>query len=384
MNSFARLIRNTRPSELHRHLRQLVANPEPWDDSTPKSVIVTTVQDLPSKARDQFLADAERICAMTDEIGQAAILALPEWRERISAIEAAHARAHWLFLESKEAFHQAEETRYADEHRNAGRLWDGFVGPADCQVQADPEDMQRFETKLLKVLSLDRLQIEQFERLRSSDLDRRVVHLTIYSEDVPEDELVFAGPGVIQHRARKPVRETTITYEPQSGTIEVVGRQRATRQQVACAFAETLLGIHIDGDRLPPRRFDLSRLLDPHSFPTRPDQGIAKVKLTRLGLSSSDRRLMQILQVPFNDPSTLHEIVEEQYGEESPLDGGLYAWSARLEVQLEPEANRKRGKKINVDITAPNKCSLRGKTAKERLLLQEHLKAWGLEHDEDE
>jgi hypothetical protein len=384
MNSCARLIRNTRPSEMYRHLGHLGGNPDAYDENTCTNTLLSCVQDLPSEGRDQFFADAERICAMADEVGQAAILALPEWRERISAIDAAHARAHWLFLESKDAFHQAEETRYADEHRNAGRLWDGFIGPADREVRGDCKDIQDFETKLLKVLSLERIHIERFDRLRSSDLDRRVVHLTIYSEDVPEDELVFGGQGVVEHRARKPVRETTITYESESGTIEVVGHQRATRQQVACAFAETLLGVQIDGDRLPPRRFDLSRLLDPHSFPTRPDHGIGKVKLTRLGLCSSDRRLMQILQVPFNDPSTLHEIVEEQYGDESPLDGGLYAWSARLEVQLEPEGNRKRGKKINVDITAPNKCSLRGKTAKERLLLQEHLKAWGLEHDAGE
>ena len=93
---------------------------------------------------------------------------------------------------------------------------------------------------------------------------------------------------------------------------------------------------------------------------------------------------MHTIQVPFNDAATLHEIVEDPYGEDNPLDGDLYAWSARLEVQLEPEGNRKRGKKINVDICAPNKCSLRGKTAKERLLLQEHLKAWGLEHDPGE
>ena len=54
--------------------------------------------------------------------------------------------------------------------------------------------------------------------------------------------------------ARKPVRETAITYEPASGTIEVVGRVKALRGQVASLFAEKLLGVDLSGERLPPRR----------------------------------------------------------------------------------------------------------------------------------
>jgi hypothetical protein len=51
---------------------------------------------------------------------------------------------------------------------------------------------------------------------------------------------------------------------------------------------------------------------------------------------------------------------------------------ARIAVQFEPEPGRKRGKKINVDLCLPTRCNLRGKTEKERLLLDRYLKAWGL------
>ena len=43
-----------------------------------------------------------------------------------------------------------------------------------------------------------------------------------------------------------------------------------------------------------------------------------------------------------------------------------------------PKPGRKRGKKINVVLCSPTKCNLRGKTEKERLLLNKYLKAWGL------
>ena len=53
-------------------------------------------------------------------------------------------------------------------------------------------------------------------------------------------------------------------------------------------------------------------------------------------------------------------------------------WMARIEVQFEPEPDRKRGKKINMVLCLPTRCNLRGKTEKERLLLNRYLKAWGL------
>jgi hypothetical protein len=166
-------------------------------------------------------------------------------------------------------------------------------------------------------------------------------------------------------------------YEYGSGTIEVIGPQRAKRAEIAQTFAEVMLGRKITGRKLPPRRFDLTPLLDPQSFPTDPIDGIAKVKLTKLTLSSSDERLIQTFSVSTKEDDCLQDIVEEAYGAENPLQDG-YPWSARIEVRMEPDGSRKTGRKINIDISAPNKCNLRGKTDRERLLLSKYLRSWGL------
>jgi hypothetical protein len=63
-------------------------------------------------------------------------------------------------------------------------------------------------------------------------------------EDVPIDEVVFATIGV-KNQVRRPVRETAITCEPRSGTIEIVGRIKTVREQIAGLFAEKLLGIEL-------------------------------------------------------------------------------------------------------------------------------------------
>lgn len=377
MTTVSRFVRSVRSSDLTIHLsRYGISVPENLEADLAQSVI----DSLPSDTADEFSAEIERIAAMVDDLGQQALLAMREWRQRILEIEGSYARAHWLYLLSPDAFRQAEEIRFADENQDAQKLWDAFVGPVHAPLKTSENDMATFRAAIAEALDLDRLHIDRFERIRQSEgePDRSVVQLTIYSEDVPKDDLVLIGNGVV-NRPRKQVRETAIVYEAASGTIEVMGKQKATRQQVAFIFAKTLLEAEISGERLPPRRFDLTSLLDRHVFPTRPEDRIAKVKVTKLTLSSSDNRLTQQFQVPFKDDKDLYGVLEEHYGDDSPLNGDLYPWSARIEVEFEPSTQRKRGKKISIDLCAPHKCSLRGKTAHERSVLSYHLRAWGLQ-----
>lgn len=377
-------IRSISPHDLRHHLEQSgISLPSSLDWEAPEDEFskgfLRAVDDLTEQERTQLLADVDRISDMTDEVGQAALMALADWRDRLAAIDGAHRRAHWLYVQSQQAFRQAEEIRYADENQNAQRLWDGFVGPRLIELRTDVEIVEQFKAALKGILGAGRVHIEVFGRMRSrsGEPDREIKQITVYSEDVPVDEVVFATVGV-KNQARKPVRETAITYEPGSGTIEVVGRIKTLREKVAGEFAERLLGIELSGERLPPRRVDLSPLLEPHDFAVDPRDGIARVKLTMLTVSNFSGMLTQRFQVPFADEESLHEVLEGEYGTANPLRGQVRPWLARIEVQFEPESGRKRGKKINVDLCAPKKCNLRGKTEKERLLLNRYLKAWGL------
>lgn len=384
MSNLHRFVRSVSPQDLRNHLSQIdipvPANLD-WDAPAEKfsKDFLTVVDDLPEQKHVQLLADIDRISDMTDEVGQAALMALPEWRERFGEIEGAHRRAHWLYVRSQDAFRQAEEIRYADENQNAQRLWDGFVGPRLLELKNDPQVVEQFKDSLRGLLGAGRVHVEIFSRVRNrtGEPDRELKQITVYSEDLPVDEVVFATVGV-KNQARKPVRETAITYEPGSGTIEVIGRVKSLREQVAGLFAEKLLGVDLSGERLPPRRVDLSPLLDPIAFTVEPQDGIARVKLTRLVISALDGGLTQWFDVPFAAHETLHEVLDNEYGSANPLRNQSRPWMARIEIQFEPEAGRKRGKKINVVLCSPAKCNLRGKTEKERLLLNRYLRAWGL------
>jgi hypothetical protein len=384
MSNLYRFVRSVSPQDLRSHLSQngilLPANLN-WDASAEdfSQGFLKAVDDLGEQERIQLLADIDRISDMTDEVGQAALMALAEWRDRLAAIDSASQRAHWLYIQSRDAFRQAEEIRYADENQNAQRLWNGFVGPRLLELKSEPQIVEQFKEALRGLLGAGRVHVEIFSRARNrtGEPDREIKQITVYSEDVPIDEVVFATVGV-KNQARKPVRETAITYEPSSGTIEVVGRVKALREQVAALFAETLLGFELSGERLPPRRVDLSPLLHSDELVVEPQDGIAKVKLTMLAMTTLDGSLTQRFEVPFADDESLHEVLADEYAAENPLRNQSRLGMARIEIQFEPEAGRARGKKINIVLGTPGRCNLRGKTEKERLFLNRYLRAWGL------
>jgi hypothetical protein len=305
MSSITRFVRNVSPKDLQNHLSQsqisLSANLN-WEAPAEEfsQRFLEAVDELPEQKLVQLIADIDRVSAMTDEIGQAALMALTEWRDKLGAIDSAYQRAHWLYVQSIDAFRQAEEIRFADENQNAQRLWDGFVGPRLLKLKSEPQIIEIFKDTLRRLLSAGRVHVEIFDRCRSrkGEPDREITQITVYTEDVPVDEVVFTTAGV-KNQARKPVRETAITYEPGSGTIEVIGRVKALREDVANIFAEQLLGCDISGERLPLRRIELAPLLSPMIFAVEPQDGIARVKLTRLTISSLDGGLTQSFEVPF-------------------------------------------------------------------------------------
>src|SRR5215207_8739213 len=208
MTMLGRFVRSVRRVDLRAHLQQLscpVSAGMEWDAEPSRFVdlILESINAAPSDCRDQLTADAERICGMTDEVGQAALLALTNWQTRLLAIDGAHARAHWLYLQSPDAFRQAEEIRYADEHQHARRLWDAFIAPRQLSLRWDEQHIEQFRERLGHLLGLGQVYIESFSRtrVRQGEPDRPIEQVTIYSEDLPHDELVFAGRG-IQNRPR--------------------------------------------------------------------------------------------------------------------------------------------------------------------------------------
>ena len=386
MASLSRFVRSIRPQDFQTYLHiRRIAVPDGIDWKAPHNEFATrwlrSLDQLTDDERDRLTADAERISAMTDEAGQAALLALGDHGQELQAIEGAYARAHWLFVHAPDAFRRAEEIRYADENRNALRLWDGFVGPRHRPLRSDAGTDERFRAQLREILKSGRVVLEPLTRMRGEG-DRKarpVEQIAIYNQGLPADDLRFDGETVVAFTHR-PVIETVIVYEPESGTIEVIGSVKKLRERIARVFADIKLGVPIPGERLPRRHFELTPLLDPgHALATDPADRIARVGLTMLTLASWYDGLTHRFEIPFEEgASSLHAELAAAYGADNPLLSSLRPICARIDIRFQPLADQRRGKKISMVLSTPNRCNVRGKTEQERLLLEKYLRAWGL------
>jgi hypothetical protein len=265
MPSIARFIRNT-PADALRSYFEVVGLPLPeavnWNGAEAEVVtpLLRAVDAMSELDRARVLLDADRITAMTDEVGQTAILGVVSNRAIIDALRNGHERALWLFLNDRTAFRRAEEARYSEERRQ-GRMWDGFVISPGLRIDEIPGGIAALKAAVGKQFGSQNVETDLFRRTRPAfdGDDSDLVQMTIYRDGAADDFLEFDN-GALVRRPRRPVYEAALTYEPGMGVIEVVGPDRESRAEIARIFARELLSTEFKGEKIKLRRYDLSVL----------------------------------------------------------------------------------------------------------------------------
>ena len=355
-----------------------------WDDeqADPVKPLLKAVNEMTDAELAMLRIDAERIHEMTDEIGQRAIFSVvsDDDIDTYLALESNHDRALFVFLRTPNAFRHAEDIRYADEYRK-GRMWDGFLGPTDLPVSRDQQHVADFEKKVTDYFRTGgSLKVEIFNRTRS-DLEydaMDLVQVMIYREGLPDSYLAFENSDLVT-KVRRPVNEMVLTYEATTGSIEVIADGKECREELAKLFSATLLQSPLDeAQRVPLKKYDISKLLQPCDFPTDPEDGIEIVKVMMLELKPYDNGNKVRLTVTAKETKTIHDVSYEWFSSHDPLRTGFLVAKAKLSIRFKPDSINRRGKTLPVEITWPNGCDLKGKTAKEQLIGDKYLKRWGL------
>ena len=123
-------------------------------------------------------------------------------------------------------------------------MWAGYLGPREADVSGDPLDLELFKDKVSALSQASgKVKIEVFSRTKpyGDGQELELVQVMIYREGLPESFHVFDDDDLISQVVR-PVREVVLSYEPQSGQIEIIADDGAFRENVVKAFAETMLG----------------------------------------------------------------------------------------------------------------------------------------------
>jgi hypothetical protein len=353
-----------------------------WEAPEPEVVRVTlrAVDEMDDEARARIVNDAERVGALADDAGQTALYSVIDDRTVLDDLANGHARSLWMFLNEPIRFRHAEEVRYTDERRR-GRSWDGFIGEPNLDLRRDEASIDAFKVALRERFASNNIHIDIFGRYRPTfdGEDCELVQIAIYREGLLDDFLAFDDGGALVRRARRPVFEAAMTYEPATGVIEVVANDRESREEMVRFMARDLLGIEFQSEKVPFRNYDLDVLLHPFSFPTDPEDGIESVEVKQLRLMPIDNNAERVtLECLRKADRTIWSMSADRFGPNDPLAGGWVATQAKLTIKFHPKADAKRGRTLPLTITMPHGCNLKDQTEEEQLIGEKYLRLWGI------
>lgn len=385
MNAIANFIRHTPRAAMASYINNnapILAGKFAWPQEKDDHVkpLLKAVDEMDRDEREILHHNAERINEMTDEEGQTALLSVLSDASTFGMLANAHDRALWVFLNDQESFRRAEETRYAN-HNRLGRMWDGFIGPEGKTISVTDLDLESFRSRLAaEVFGKDsKMKIEAYSR-ESVDEDGEVVavdQVVVYKEGLPDSYKALEKDEIIV-KIRRPVYEIVVCYESGSGEIEVIAQGKEQREIIAKLFSETLLGTEIDAVRLPLKQYDIKSLAAPRLFPTDPEDGIESVKVVSLSLKPMNGEGRVTLDYLSKYSTSIYERAKEWFQQNDPLQSGFYLTQAKIVVKFYPAKDEKRGKSLPIKITMPNRCDLKSRTEKERLIGEKYLSRWGL------
>jgi hypothetical protein len=383
-----RMIRNTSVHSLQAFFTSRAVDLPPavnW--AAPEQDVIQSLLQAVDEMDDMALArvvnDAERVTNMVDEAGQTALYSVIEDRTHLDNLGNAYDRVQWMFLNDPTSFLRAEEVRFTDERRR-GRMWDGFIGTPNVALQRDTVAVAAFEKAVRERFTSNNVHIDIFDRHRPmfEGEDCALIQIVVYREGLPDDDLAFDEHGKLTRRARRPVFEAAMTYEPETGVIEVVANDRESREDMVRFLARDLLGIEFQQERLPFRHYDLSVLLKPHDFPTDLADGIAAVEVKALRLmpieSVGERVTLECLR---KADRSIWDMARERFGAADPLQGGWVATQAKLTIRFHPTGGSRRGRTLPLTVTMPHGCNLKDQTEREQLIGEKYLRLWGILRD---
>jgi hypothetical protein len=164
-----------------------------------------------------------------------------------------------------------------------------------------------------------------------------------------------------------------VTYEPANGHLEVLSRDPQGREGLARLFADHLLKSPITGEHIPIKQYDYQSLAGPRFFDIT-GENVASVKVTELGYSVGNRSLT--VKIWANDADDIYKASKALVA--PAFDFRQHSLNyARLSIRLKKEG-KDRARTIGVVLRDGNRCNIKTKREKDRVLCDRLLSKWGL------
>ena len=331
---------------------------------------------------------AEEIILLSDGPGQDVIDGLRQElfddkaRAEFSAIRSQYERSVWLYLNERELFKEGLNARQADVFRQSLSCYSGYVAPKGLAVLDDAVSRQAFHEAIARQYGcqVDEVAVQIFKRIRpdtqtGEDVD--LYQVSVYHNRPPEIVDCVRESELVQQEVVRAVT-SHITYEPVNGHLEVLSKFTDGREALASIAAAYILLSPITGEKIPIKQYNYQSLNTPRYFELDGESAVASVKVVELGYTSSNLRSLTI-KIAAKDADDIHTAASALISPTFSF-AGRHLTYAKLSIRLK-KIGTDRARSITVILRDENKCNIKTKREKDRVLCDRLLVKWNLVKD---
>jgi len=351
-----------------------------WTDAVATSrAIIAAIESCPETAiRDNVIAGLQTATQLTHPRASAAMfqVALDDAAAAagLSCCSSDLHRAFWLLVHYPKLFEAACDVDYADSHIGQAQQielgvrlpvrWDAAAMDAFC---AAIKDFYKKELRCGDVV-IGRL----MNRVHGTQL------VTIHAKDLATTNLKFIG-NVLSRSVDHPTIHMALEYSTRTGVARTLikGGEKYNRM-LANAFAEHLLGVKVDAQRLKPPPLDLSGLRAGFHVPQAHRDGFAVLQLKSITVVTPDKKLRgEFSATAGSQQQSVAELMAQSLPNDNPL---LHHWEvAAATINLYyPPASGKKARVVSVEVTSRGRLNLHQFDDKLRQQLEGYLVEAGI------
>jgi len=340
--------------------------------------MVTAWPDL--DARDRMVANLKASVQLGDEAGRQAMfeaaMADPAALTGLALCQSDLHRSFWLYNHHPALFERACDFDFWAHHGSQAQHY-------DLGVKRTPIDTAAAMAGLRQAISTFYKRERQCGDGCVAYLVERscgVYLLTVHVKDLAMLRLEFEGVE-LKRRVGNPNIHMVLEYARSTGVVRTLVRGgQKVEQMLVDAFAEHLLGVKANAQKIKAPCLDLSALRTGFEVPEVFEDGFALVQLKSLTLLSPNGDLkIECTAMQASQHRSVHELLKEMLP--GPLEGKWAVTAAQINLYYPPEPGRTRQRVVPIEITSRGRLNLHKFDTKLQAQLEGYLVQIGILHE---
>lgn len=327
-------------------------------------------------------ADFARIHPLSSERGRNALLNAASGDQTLAqqfgCLGNDYERALWTLMKQVKWFEYGEELHFFDYYAEGNR-GQHYRTRSNLSVSRDETDVGQFRNEICEYYrhrdgSGVSCHVDFADRNRE-----RGLQITIFVQGLPNNATEFVN-GNFRRTVSHPALEAAIMYEPETGHVTTVAKGgKDVHEALRDAFAEHLLKVDPQFERVAPRRFLLDTLKTVPVLAADADLGVRAVRVRKLKLVPPNLGGALVVEAPgANSMVGVYELGDQWFTEQCRLFEKFRVIQATISMHFQPSPNRRKNKTINLELTLPNGSNLKSLKDEDRKIAEAHIEKWSL------